>query len=208
MGSRSFTDKAAKAEVAEAIRAIEAATSAEVVVAVRARSGSYRHTDYLVGFVFAFAALLVFLFDSHEFDIDWMPVDSLVAFALGTLLSIACPPLRRVLTSRKLMRSNVAVLARSTFVELKVDRTSGRTGLLVFVSTFERKVEVVPDAGVDPAVLGPAFADAVRALEVTVRGPRSFPRFLDALRALGPILAQALPRMPDDVNELPDEPST
>ena len=59
MGSRSFTDKAAKAEVAEAIRAIEAATSAEVVVAVRARSGLYRHTDYIVGFVFAFAALLI-----------------------------------------------------------------------------------------------------------------------------------------------------
>ncbi len=106
------------------------------------------------------------------------------------------------------MRTNVAVLARSTFIELKVDRTSGRTCLLVFVSTFERRVEVVPDAGVDPAVLGPAFADAVRALEVTVRGPRSFPRFLDALRALGPILAKALPRMADDVNELPDEPST
>jgi putative membrane protein len=208
MGSHSFTDKAARAEVADAIRAIESATSAEVVVAVRARSGLYRHTDYLFGFFFAFAALLFFLFDSHEFDIDWMPVDTIVAFGLGMLVSFACPPLRRALTSRKLMRSNVAVLARSTFIELKVDRTSGRTGMLVFVSTFERRVEVVPDAGVDPAALGPGFADAVRALEGALRGRQSFPRFLDALRALGPVLAKTLPRMADDVNELPDEPST
>ena len=208
MGSRSFTDKAAKAEVADAIRAIEGATSAEVVVAVRAKAGHYRHTDYAVGFAFAFAALMVFLFDAHEFDIDWMPVDTLVAFALGALVSIGCPPLRRILTSRKLMRTNVAAAARSTFVELGVSKTSGRTGILVFVSTFEQRVEVVPDIGVDPAVLGTAFTEAVRGLEGTVRGPRSFPRFLDALRALGPVLAKTLPRMADDVNELPDEPST
>src|SRR3954463_7926699 len=108
MSSLGFTDKAAKAEVAAAIREIESVTCAEVVVAVRPRSGHYRHTDYLVGFVLSFVALLVFLFDSHEFEIDWMPVDSLVAFGLGTLLSTGVSPLRRLLTSRKLMRRNVA----------------------------------------------------------------------------------------------------
>jgi putative membrane protein len=207
MGNLSFTDKDAKTEVASAIRAIESATSAEVVVAVRARSGHYRHTDYLVGFAMSFAALLVFLFDSHEFDIDWMPVDTLVAFALGTLLSAGLPPLRRVLTSRKLMRANVATAARAAFVELKISRTSGRSGILVFVSKFERRVEVVPDIGVDPAVLGAPFADAVGALDAALRARGSFPKFLEALRSLGPVLGKALPRMADDVNELPDEPS-
>jgi putative membrane protein len=208
MGSVTFADKAAKAEVAAAIRAIESATSAEVVVAVRARSGHYRHTDYLVGFALSFAALLVFLFDSHEFEIDWMPVDTLVAFALGTLLSAGVPPLRRFFTSRKLMRANVATAARAAFVELKIARTSGRSGILVFVSKFERRVEVVPDIGVDPVVLGPAFADAVDALDAALRSRASFPKFLDALRSLGPVLGKALPRLEGDVNELPDEPST
>jgi putative membrane protein len=207
MATHKFTDKAAKAEVASAIRTIETLTSAEVVVAVRPRSGHYRHTDYLVGFALSFAALLVFLFDSHEFSIDWMPVDTLVAFALGSILSAAVPALRRALTSRKLMRSNVHTASRAAFVDLKIARTSARTGILVFVSTFERGVEVVPDIGVDPIVLGPAFAESVRALEAALRGRRSFPTFLEALRSLGPILGKALPRSADDVNELPDEPS-
>jgi putative membrane protein len=208
MGSVTFTDAAAKAEVAAAIRAIESTTSAEVVVAVRARSGHYRHTDYLVGFTLSFVALLVFLFDSHEFDIDWMPVDTLAAFALGTLLSAGVPPLRRLLTSRKLMRANVATAARAAFVELKIGRTSARTGILVFVSKFERRVEVVPDIGVDPIVLGPAFADSVNALDAALKSASSFPKFLDALRTLGPVLGKAMPRLEGDVNELPDEPST
>src|SRR5258707_1149249 len=136
MSLSAFTGQAAKTEVAEAIRAIESTTSAEVVVAVRASSGHYRHIDYLVGFGFSFAALLVFLFDpEHEFSLLWMPVDTLVVFGLGALLSANFAALRRLLTSKKLMRSNVHTAAGRAFVDLQIARTTGRTGLLVFVST-------------------------------------------------------------------------
>jgi putative membrane protein len=201
-----FTDKAAKAEVTEAIREIERATSAEVVVAVRPSSGRYRHTDYLVGFVFSFGALLVFLFDSHEFSIDFMPLDSVLAFAIGTFFSASFPPLRRLLTSRRLQRESVRTAARATFVELGVTKTSGRSGILVYVSMFEKAAFVVSDVGIDMAVLGPPFAKAIAALDDALhRGP-SFPRFAEALRALGPILGKTLPRLAGDMNELPDEP--
>jgi putative membrane protein len=206
MGTSAFTDKAAKAEVAQAIREIERATSAEVVVAVRPSSGSYRHTDYLVGFALSFAALLVFLFDAHEFSIDWMPLDSVVAFAIGTYLSASFPPLRRALTSRRLMRDNVRTSARAAFFDLGIAKTSGRTGILVYVSMFEKGVEVVPDVGIDRAVLGEPFTGAIAALDAALRQGVSFARFTAALRTLGPILAKTLPRLADDVNELPDEP--
>src|SRR5215831_7017646 len=101
MSSPRFTDQTARADVASAIREVESVTSAEIVVAVRPTSGHYRHTDYLVGFGFAFIALLIFLFDSHEFSIDWMPIDTLIAFAIGTIFSANVPPLRRLLTSKK-----------------------------------------------------------------------------------------------------------
>jgi putative membrane protein len=208
MSKPTFADQASRSDVAAAIREIELVTAAEVVVAVRPSSGHYRHTDYLFGFGLSFVALLVFLFDSHEFSVDWMPLDSLIAFALGTLLSAALPPVRRALTSQKLMHGAVRTAARAAFVDLKITKTSGRTGILVFASMFERHVEVVTDIGVDPVVLGPAFTEAVRALDLAVhRGP-NFPGFLQALRALGPILAKAMPRLEGDVNELPDEPST
>lgn len=207
MGDPRFTDRTARADVAAAIREVEAVTSAEIVVAVRPSSGHYRHTDYVVGSLFAFAALLVFLFDSHEFAINWMPLDTLIIFSIGSLLSANVPPLRRLLTSKKLMLANVRTGSRATFVDLGVSRTSGRTGILVYASMFERRVEVVANTGIDVAVLGPSFTAAVTSLDAAVhRGP-SFSRFVDALRSLGPILGKALPRLEDDVNELPDEPS-
>jgi putative membrane protein len=206
MGTSAFTDKAAKAEVAQAIREIERATSAEVVVAVRASSGHYRHTDYIVGFALSFAALLFFLFDSHEFSIDWMPLDTAFAFALGTFLSASAPPLRRALTSRRLMRANVRTAARATFFDLGISKTSGRTGILVYVSMFERGVDCLADVGVDAAVLGAPFTAAIAALDAALRRGPSFPRFAEALRTMGPILGKAMPRLADDINELPDEP--
>jgi putative membrane protein len=206
MGTSAFTDKAAKAAVAQTIQEIERATSAEVVVAVRPASGHYRHTDYLVGFVLSFAALLVFLFDSHEFSIDWMPLDTVIAFALGTFLSASFPLLRRALTSRRLMRENVRTSARATFFELGIGKTSGRTGILVYVSMFEKAVEVVADMGIDRAVLGPAFTSAIAALDTAVARGTSLPRFTEALRALGPLLGKTMPRLAQDINELPDEP--
>jgi putative membrane protein len=206
MGTSAFTDKAAKAAVAQAIQEIERATSAEVVVAVRPSSGHYRHTDYLVGFALSFAALLVFLFDSHEFSIDWMPLDTVIAFALGTFLSASFPLLRRALTSRRLMRENVRTSARATFFDLGIGKTSGRTGILVYVSMFEKGVEVVADMGIDRAVLGPAFTSAIAALDTALARGTSLPRFTEALRALGPLLGKTMPRLAQDINELPDEP--
>jgi putative membrane protein len=207
MAHARFTDQSARADVAAAIREVETVTSAEIVVAVRPRSGHYRHTDYLVGFAFSFGALLVFLFDSHEFALAFMPVDTLLAFVIGTILTANAPPLRRLLTSKKLMLANVRTSSRAAFVDLGIDRTSARTGILVYASMFEQRVEVVPDTGIDAAVLGPAFASAVASLDAAVRRGASFPQFVVALRSLGPVLAKALPRLEGDVNELPDEPS-
>jgi len=207
MSHARFTDPSARTDVAAAIREVESVTSAEIVVAVRPKSGHYRHTDYLIGFVFAFAALLILLFDSHEYAVTFMPIDTLIAFVIGTLVSANVPPLRRLLTSNKLMLTNVRTGARATFVELGISRTTGRTGILVYASMFERNVEVVSDTGIDVAVLGAAFTNAVASLDSAVRKGASFPNFLSALRALGPVLSKALPRLEGDVNELPDEPS-
>src|SRR4051812_3937727 len=202
--AKRFVGPDAKAEVTRAIRDVEAQTSAEIVVAVRPSAGHYRHTDYLVGFATAFAVLLVFLFDEHEFAIATMPLETLLAFGLGTLLSASVAPLRRALTSRSLMHTNARTAARAAFVDLGVSKTRGRTGILVFVALFERRVEVLPDVGIDTALFGGAFIDAQRALQDAVRGGPDLERLTAALRQLGPLLAKVLPHAADDVNELPD----
>ena len=174
---------------------------------MRRRCGNYRHTDLFVGAALGFATLLVLLFHPIEFSVDWMPLNVLCAFVLASYVCATVSPIRRLFTSRALMDDQVRVAARAAFYDMGISQTRGRTGVLVFVSFFERRVVVVPDSGIHVAELGPDWAIATEALEAAVRVTPDFPAFLTALRSLGPPLAAALPVQPDDVNELPDEPA-
>jgi putative membrane protein len=205
MSARDLLESKAKDEVSRVIRELEAKTSAEVVVVVRAVSGHYRHTDWLVGFGLSLAALCVFLFHPAPFDEDLLPVELLLVFVLGGFVSANLPPLRRALTSRRLMNENVGRAARAAFVERGVSRTRGRTGLLVYVSTFEQKVELVGDIGLDFDALGEDFAAARRRIEASVENASGLSVFLAALGELGQALGRSLPRAEDDENELADE---
>jgi len=198
-------DQHAKQQVSDAIRAVEAQTSAEIVVAVRPKSGHYRHTDDLLGSVAALAALFVLLFADQEFAVVWMPLDTAVAFGLGVAFSAFFAPVRRLFTSSSLMRENVRTAARAAFVDLGIGKTRDRNGILVFVSAFEQRVEVVADTGVDTAAIGAAWTDAQNVFEKSMKGIPRLDLFLTALRSLGPVLAGPMPRKADDVNELPDE---
>jgi putative membrane protein len=93
--------------------------------------------------------------------------------------------------------------ARSRFFDLGVGRTTGRTGILVYASALERRVEVVPDVGV--VTTTDEWRSATSTLERSMARGVDLDSFVAALAALGPALAGPMPRQPDDVNELPDE---
>jgi putative membrane protein len=201
-----FTDEARK-RVGETVEAIEKESEVEVVVSVKKRSGHYRRTDLYVGAFVAYAFLFYILFDPQEFDTQWIPVDVVIAYLFGVALSIEVSPLRRALTPRSLREDASELAARSAFYSLGVSRTTGRTGILVFVSMFERRVLLVPDLAVKPTEMGEEWAAAERALEASVVDGPDFERFLAALAALKAPLTRALPaKGGQHKNQLANEP--
>jgi len=204
MSERAFYLAESKARVNLAVREVEAQTSAELVVAVRHSSDAYRDLDYLIGFLTSLAALGALLFSDVPYRVDWMPADVVIAFILGAVAARHAPPLRRVVLGRRRAKIRVETAARAVFYDRGITHTHRRTGILVFVSTFERQVSVLVDVGVDTAAVGEPWNLAVRALENAIAG-LDFERFVAALRSFGPALAGALPQQEGDVNELPDE---
>ncbi len=206
MPARAFYTQDAKKRTAESIKKVEALTSAEVVVAVRPRAGSYRTTDVYFGFFCACATLGFMWLSPIVFSPLAMPFDTLLAFALGTLVCAQVMPLRRLLTPRRLVEHFLHVEGRAAFYDLGISRTTGRNGILVFVAMLEKRVAMLPDVGVDVASLGGGWSASAAALEAAVqRG--DLDGFLSALETLGPVLGEAMPRQEGDVNELPDEPT-
>ncbi len=204
VGDRAFFAKSVKEAVTEAIREVESKTSAEVVTLVRWESGHYRDTDFSVGFGLAVVTLTAMLYLPNEFKLWLFPVDAVVSFVLGALVCAIFPPLRRALTKKDRMQEAVRRAARAEFFSHGISRTSGRWGVLIYVSAFERMVEVVPDIGVDTEALGTPFKTAIEALTACVEGG-DVSGFVKTLASLGPILGEVYPHRDDDVDELGDE---
>lgn len=200
-----FLTDAAKQALSDAVRDVESRCSAELVVAVRARSGFYLHADLIAGILVAVASLVALLFSPWPFDLLWFVVDPLLAGALGGLLASRLPAVRRALTFQRVRRRQVETAARSTFVEKGVHATTGRTGVLLYVSLLEREAAVIHDLGIETLATTEAWRLAVEEIEEAVRRGEDGVALATLVRALGEVLAPALVRSAQDVDELANE---
>ncbi|MFO0679459.1 MAG: hypothetical protein U0169_23230 [Polyangiaceae bacterium] len=199
----SFFTPEAKARAEAAVRAFESHTSAELVIALRTTSSRYLHAHFGWGSLFAFAGLMVLLFHPEPFSVEMIPVDLVVAYAVGAGLSVALPVLRRMFVLPGRRKSETAKAARALFVDNGITKTTGRTGVLVYLSHFEQRVEVVCDVGVTPDAKRAAETARTHLLQAFVQG--DVDRFASELELLGKTFGATMPRSADDVNELSDE---
>lgn len=199
----SFLDDRARSRAVAAVKAFETKTSAELVVTVKKQVRSYPEAHLLYGSVTAFTALLFLLFFPMDFSVAFMPLDVFVAFAFGFGLSRILPPLQRLAVPRKKRRATVEQAAKAAFVDLGVDRTTGRTGLLLYLSVLEGMVAFVPDAGVTPEAR--KIAEGARDTLETALVRLDVASFAATVEALGDAFAATMARSADDVNELSDE---
>jgi putative membrane protein len=200
--ARTFLDAAARTAFTGAVEAIERASAAEVVVAMRRRSAAYRHANVVVGAAAAIAGLGAMLFSADTFGLISILVDPFVVGALAGAVVELLPGVKRALTPRAILRRCVLRAARAAFVERGVHRTRDRSGLLVYLSWLEREVVLVVDTGLERALPEEVRADAARSLTAAI--PDGGAAVARELARFGPALAAAMPCRPDDINELPD----
>ena len=197
-----FLDAAARTAFRRTIEAIEQASAAEVVVAVRRRSAPYLHANVAIGAAVAVAGLAAMLFSAHVFALTSILIDPFVVGGVAGAVVELLPAVKRLLSPRAMRQREVLRAARATFVERGVHRTRDRSGILVYISWLEREVAVIGDAGIERALPAELHADAVRSLTAAISsGGAAVARQLERF---APALAAAMPRRDDDVNELPD----
>lgn len=186
----------------EAVRSVEACSCAEMVVEVRDRSGSYAHADSRFGALFAFVTLVTALFAPSVFAPVWVAVDTVIAYGVGLLISRGSHVIRRSMTTRSDRERKVHTAAAATFIDRGIAKTQRSTGMLVYLSLLERRIELIADRGI---------LDAVPSLEwnqlaESIRGRRATQSTLvDVLHALQPLLLRYAPNQPGDHDELSNE---
>ncbi|MDQ3283734.1 MAG: hypothetical protein M3Q69_20220 [Acidobacteriota bacterium] len=192
-------DPAVAAALTDAVRECEACSRAEIVVEIRARSGSYAHADARFASVVAFATLLLLLFSPWTFHTQWVAIDVVLAWILGLFLSRKSDAVRRVMTTARERDAQARLVAGSVFHERGIANTAEETGVLAYLSLLEGRIELLADRAVLESVPTlewnriAAFARGRHATTATL---------LELVRELRPLLERHLPSREGDIDEL------
>src|SRR4028118_293305 len=97
---KAFLSDAAKQALTDAVHFVEMRSSAELVVAVRTRSGSYLHADLIAGILAALASLIGLLFSPWPFELISFVVAPLLVGLRAGFAASRLPAVRRALPLR------------------------------------------------------------------------------------------------------------
>jgi putative membrane protein len=208
--------------IAEAVSAAEMASAGEIVTIVTPQSDSYRDVALAWSISVAFLALAAlelapgFYLGLIErllglWAHEWPPRAVLgvaltvaVIKFLAMLLLTAWQPLRLVLTPAPMKSARVHARALTCFRIGAEGRTTGRTGILIYLSMAEHRAEIIADEAIASKVAPEVWGDAMHALLGPIRAGRIGDGMVAAIQRVGAVLAEHLPRAADDQNELPD----
>ncbi len=190
-----------QARIADLIAEVERQTNAELVTVLAARSDDYRYIPVLWAALAALVVPSALLFTAVGADV-------IVAAQLGAFCVLALifrwPSLHTRLIPPSVRRWRAGNMARRQLLEQGLHHTAGETGLLIFVSEAERYVEILADRGIDRHVAPERWRGVVADFVQAMRAGQTLTGFETAITQVGEVLAEAVPKTPDNQNELDD----
>ncbi len=208
--------------VTAAVAAAEAHTSGEIVTVIAAKSNDYDDVALVWASIIAFVAMSVIalfpefyrgLYDrltggwGHDLTANqWLGTVIAVGVLkwIGMWLILLWRPLRLALTPRTILAQRVRARAIDLFKVGTEGKTTGRTGVLLYVSLKEHRADIVADEAIAAKVSPEVWGDAMAALIERVRAGQPGEGMAEAVRQMGIVLAEHFPRGSENPNELPD----
>lgn len=102
-------------------------------------------------------------------------------------------------------KGNVLDRAAWLFKSLKMNETAQRNGVLIYLSTSDRKFAIIGDAGINAVVPVGFWSDVKELMTGCFSKGEMVKGFVSGIGKVGEKLKAFFPYQEDDVNELPDE---
>lgn len=195
--------------IAEAVKIAEGKTSGEIVPFVVERSDAYESALWRGGFALS-ASVWLGIVLWYELSSTWFSLRLLeilmalfLAQAIGMLLVLFVPAWRRFFAGEDARARAVKQAAQAAFLSEEVFKTRERTGILIFMSLLERRVEVLGDAGINAKVAQTEWEDVVQTIVASMRAQQPAEGLIAAIQKCGALLQrQGVLRRVDDADEL------
>ncbi len=213
----SFTDENLK-KIQNAVVTAEKNTDGEIALAITPSCSTYGFWELLfavcMGFI-TFACLIPFsskiktFIDSIYWDMNdyhfsfWLLLIVFVSILIFYLLA-NIPFFDRLITPKRVRNRAVYNKAIKTFVHSGVYKTKSNTGILLFFSIFERKIQIIADSGIASKIPQETWRNLANSLAEGFKSKNPTDTIVKAIEKCGQILAKEFPAQKENPNELPD----
>ena len=206
--------------ISAAVKEAEKNTGGEIVTAIIGESDDYAGRELVFAIGTASLAFIIAAFNAASLESwleqsFWFKAPSLLPLSLGAMaLAVGAvfyilaqiPFIDRIVVGKKSMTRAVRNRAMRHFTESAAYDTVDRTGVLLFISVLERRVELLADRGINAVVAPDTWDRIVSALVRGIKDGKTAESIETAVREIGTVLAEHVPPRPDDENELSDGP--
>ena len=188
----------------------EKRTQTQIVLTVIRRCDSYAELPWIAfALGVSIAGLLLLLL--NWWLVDWYPhvtalitvVGVLACGALLSLLTVLIPRFAKCFLSNHRAEMEVQQYAKSLFLDRELFVTQKRTGILLLVSLFERRVVILPDKGLAERLKEDDTRNMIAAMTPLLKRKQISQAFDAGLDQLSDILTTTAPDTGSD--ELPNE---
>jgi len=212
--SQYFTDEEKK-EITDAVLKAESLTSAEIVPVAATCSGRYDRAEDIIGVFFGIIAMIVVWSIAPNPDAEiagsWgdAPVALFLAlsviggFIIGAVIGSRIGWLRKLFTPRSELSVSVKDRAALTFFDQRIHHTSSESGLLFYVSFFERQAVVMGDEKVEKELGSEAIESLCSKFTQSLSNDvRPAEAMIAVINEAGELLSEVLPQSDTEQNEL------
>ncbi|WP_404481793.1 TPM domain-containing protein [Novosphingobium sp. BL-52-GroH] len=222
MASPKYLSEADRDRISAAVAEAELLSSGEIVTILADRSDGYTDVAMAWSALVAFLALgalaiapdfYMGLYDRliADWGHEWTP-RMILSLALGVatlkfagmMLLQLWQPLKFLLIPAPIRTMRVHERALRAFRIGAEQRTTGRTGILIYLSMREHRAEIVADKAIATRVEPGVWAEAMNAMLAELRAGRTADAMIAGIGKVGAVLTTHVPRLEGDVNELPD----
>ena len=170
-------DEDERARLNKQIAEAEKRTGAQIVLATVKRSDSYAEIPW-IAFAFGISVTGFMVFLNDVFFVRWITnsvvllsiLSTLIAGIFLALLTVFSPFVARIFLSKTRSETETRQYAESMFLNRELFATTGRMGVLVLVSWFEKKIIILPDKGLRVNLTGPVLQKVIGEMAPLLRG--------------------------------------
>jgi putative membrane protein len=191
--------------IRKAVAKAELTTAGEIATMVVDSSDSYREAEILGGVLLSGLLSVVIAVLIHHVTIwSYLPLVFLLFIPCRHIFRLI-PRLKLSLVMKRRLEEAVRERAVRAFYEKGLYRTSGETGILIFISLLEHKVWILGDKGINDRIDPEQWQSMAADLALGLREGRGCESLCSVISRCGEELARHIPRLGDDLNELDDE---